>query len=240
VRGAVVAKDDEEALALLRVTNFDPSQIVVLSDDATMPDEVRRTLGPVDNSNRRLVKFEGDDKVYVVDEEGHRLVHVQNEVVFLINKFTWQQIQTIAPGVEFEGWPRTFEDLQAQTEAGLRVIVPEIRGQEPLVVKEESPTRTVLELDRLWPTYVVISQAWYPGWKAYVNGEETPVWRANYAFDAIAAPAGRNRIEFVYQPDSLRHGIWIAIAAAVAGLVALKRTRRRVGRADIERRVAAR
>lgn len=222
VRGAVVAEDDEEALALLRVTNFDPSQIVVLSDDPTMPAEVRKSLGPVDNSKRRLVKFENDDKVYVVDEAGRRLVHVQNEVVFLINKFTWQQIENVSPS-DFEGWPRTLEDLQAQTEAGLRVVVPEVRGQAPLVVHEESPTRTVMELDRLWPSYVVISQAWYPGWKARVNGEEVPVWRANYAFDAIAVPAGRNTIELAYEPDSLRRGIWIGVVAALAGAIALVR-----------------
>ena len=226
VRGAVVAEDDEEALELLRVPSFDPADIVVLSDDVTLPPEVRRELGPVDNSKRRLVKFEGDDKVYLVQNEARRLVHIQNEVVFLINKFRWDKIESVK-AVEFDGWPRTFEDMQAQFDAGLRVVVPEVKGQEPLRTLEDTPTRKVFELNRLWPTYVVLSQAWYPGWKAYVNGEETPVWRANYAFDAIAAPAGRSTIEFVYEPESLRAGAWIGVASLVAGLGALVRRRRR-------------
>lgn len=227
VRGAVVARDDEEALALLRVTNFDPAQIVVLSDDESLPPEVRRELGPVDNSERRLVKFENDDKVYVVEEARHRLVHVQNEVVFLINKFKWEKIETVAP-TEFAGWPRTFEDVQAQTEAGLRVIVPEVRGQEPLEIVEREPTRVSMRLDRLWPTYVVVSQAWFPGWKAYVNGEEVPVWRANFAFNAIPVPAGSNTIEFVYEPSSLRVGGWISLASLLVGGLGLRRRRRDV------------
>ncbi|MBI5363778.1 MAG: YfhO family protein [Planctomycetes bacterium] len=225
VRGAVIAEDDEEALELLRVPSFDPADIVVLSDDATLPADVRRELGPVDNSQRRLVKFEGDDKVYVVETDARRLVHIQNEVVFLINKFRWEKIETVK-ATEFEGWPRTFEDMQAQTEAGLRVVLPEVKGQEPLHTLVDEPTRKVFEVNRLWPTYVVIAQAWYPGWKAYVNGAQVPVWRANYAFDAIAAPAGRSKIEFVYAPDSLRAGAWIGVVSAMAGLGALLRRRR--------------
>ncbi len=116
--------------------------------------------------------------------------------------------------------------MQAQLDAGLRVVTPEVKGQEPLHTLVDTPTRKVFELDRLWPTYVVLSQAWYPGWKAYVNGDEVPVWRANYAFDAIAAPAGRSEIEFVYEPESLRAGAAIGVASLVAGLAALLRRRR--------------
>lgn len=222
VSGAVVAETDEEALALLRVTNFDPAKIVVLSADETLSESSRAKLGPVDNSKRRLVKFEGDDKVYVVEEATRRLVHVQNEVVFLINKFRWDAIQTVDPS-EFDGWTRTFEDIQAQVEAGLRVVVPEVRGQEPLKIVSRTPTHIRMHLDRLWPTYAVVSQAWFPGWKAYVNGEEVPVWRANYAFDAIAVPAGSNDIELVYQPTSVRMGALLSIASLVIGALSLRR-----------------
>lgn len=225
VRGAVIAEHDEEALELLRVPSFDPADIVVLSDDPSLPEDVRKELGPVDNSKRRLVKFEGDDKVYVVQSDARRLVHIQNEVVFLINKFSWDKIETVK-AAEFEGWPRTFEDMQAQLDAGLRVVAPEVRGQEPLRTLVDEPTRKVFEVNRVFPAWLVISQAWFPGWKAYVNGDEVPVWRANYAFDAIAAPAGRSTIEFVYEPESLRAGAWVGVVSLVAGLGALVRRRR--------------
>ena len=230
VRGAVIAENDEEALELLRVPSFDPSDIVVLSDDAELPAVVRRELGPVDNSQRRIVKFEGDDKVYVVQQDPRRLVHVQNEVVFLINKLRWDKIETVKTA-DFEGWPRTFEDMQAQLDAGLRVVAPEVRGQEPAKTLVDEPTRKVFEVNRVFPAFLVISQAWYPGWKAYVNGAEVPVWRANYAFNAIATPMGRSTVEFVYEPASLRAGAWIGVVSALLGLGALVR-RRRVARGD--------
>ncbi len=102
--------------------------------------------------------------------------------------------------------------------------MPEVRGQAPLELVEQTPTKRVMELDQLWPSYVVISQAWFPGWKAYIDGEEVPVWRANYAFNAIAVPAGSNTIEFVYEPSSLRVGGWISLASLGAAALLIGAT----------------
>lgn len=226
VRGAMIAETNEEALALVRSPRFNPAEIVVLSDDERLPDSVRAQLGPAGNRHRRLVKFEGDDRIYVVEDAQKRLVHIQNEVVFLINKFDWKQVETV-PADDFAGWERTFQDRQAQLDAGLRVVMPEVRGQTPLKLVEETPTKRVMELDQLWPSYVVISQAWFPGWKAYIDGEEVPVWRANYAFNAIAVPAGSNHIEFVYEPENLRAGLWIGVLSLGVGVGGLVRRRRK-------------
>ena len=56
------------------------------------------------------------------------------------------------------------------------------------------------------PSLVVISQSYYPAWKAYVDGRAVPIWRANYAFQAVEAPAGRHQIEVRYQDQRLVAG----------------------------------
>lgn len=61
----------------------------------------------------------------------------------------------------------------------------------------------------------------YPGWKAYVDGVETPIRRANYIFRAIFVPAGQHTVDFVYQPRSFRLGLLITLAAMIAVLGAL-------------------
>ena len=53
---------------------------------------------------------------------------------------------------------------------------------------------------------VVLSQTHYPAWKAYVDGRPAPIWRANYAFQALEVPAGRHKIQLVYEDQRLLAG----------------------------------
>lgn len=56
---------------------------------------------------------------------------------------------------------------------------------------------------------VVLSDTYYPGWRARVDGVEQAVYRVNYAFRGIIVPEGAHRIEFWYEPMSLKIGAWI-------------------------------
>ncbi len=51
-----------------------------------------------------------------------------------------------------------------------------------------------------------ISDTYYPGWHAYINGKETKIIRANYAFRAIIIPPGEHSIKFIYAPESFTIG----------------------------------
>ena len=56
----------------------------------------------------------------------------------------------------------------------------------------------------------------YPGWKAYVDGQETPIYRANYLFRSVFVPAGQHTVEFVYRPRSFRLGLLLTLVGTVA------------------------
>ena len=56
------------------------------------------------------------------------------------------------------------------------------------------------------PSFVVLSDVWYPGWKAYIDNKLTRVYRANYTFRAIEVPPGKHKIRFVYDPFSFKLG----------------------------------
>ena len=61
----------------------------------------------------------------------------------------------------------------------------------------------------------------YPGWKAYVDGQETQIYRADYLFRSVFVPAGTHSVEFVYRPRSFRLGLLITLLATAGGVVAL-------------------
>lgn len=58
---------------------------------------------------------------------------------------------------------------------------------------------------------LVLSDNYYPGWKAFVDNDEVAIYRANYTFRAIVVPSGRHEVRFSYQPSSLRIGLLLSL-----------------------------
>ncbi|MDI6781495.1 MAG: YfhO family protein [bacterium] len=63
--------------------------------------------------------------------------------------------------------------------------------------------------------WIVLTDNYYPGWKAYVNNRETKIYRANHAFRAIKIKSGTSKIDFVYDPLSFKTGIWGSIISLI-------------------------
>lgn len=59
------------------------------------------------------------------------------------------------------------------------------------------------------PSYLVLTDTYYPGWKAYLNGstQELEILRANYLFRAVEIPKGKCCISFKYQPRPFTAGL---------------------------------
>lgn len=74
-----------------------------------------------------------------------------------------------------------------------------------------------LVVDARTEGYVVVNQAWYPGWVAEVDGELAPVHRANGFVRAVPVRAGRHRVELRFEPAAA----WTRKAWAATWLLAL-------------------
>ena len=85
-------------------------------------------------------------------------------------------------------------------------------------VSEERADRVVLEAELRDAGYIVLADAYDPGWRATLDGAPVTVQRANLAFRAVRAPAGRHRVEMVYRPRAFWSGL---VVSAVTLLVAL-------------------
>jgi len=58
--------------------------------------------------------------------------------------------------------------------------------------------------------FLILTDADYPGWKAFIDGKATKIYAADYLFRGIYFPKGRHRIEFIYAPFSFEIGAWIS------------------------------
>ncbi|MFH1962632.1 MAG: YfhO family protein [bacterium] len=63
--------------------------------------------------------------------------------------------------------------------------------------------------------WIVLTDNYYPGWKAFVNNHETKIYRADSAFRAIRIKSGANKIDFIYDPLSLKVGVWGSIISLI-------------------------
>jgi uncharacterized membrane protein YfhO len=55
--------------------------------------------------------------------------------------------------------------------------------------------------------FLVLSENAYPGWRARIDGSETPIYRADVTLQAIVVPAGTHRVDFTMESRSLRWGL---------------------------------
>jgi len=82
-----------------------------------------------------------------------------------------------------------------------------------LVVLAYKPEEIVLQADLGQPGYVVLSDTWYPGWQALLDGQPTRIERANLVFRAIYVPQGSHNLLLRYRPPSYIWGVRLSLGA---------------------------
>jgi uncharacterized membrane protein YfhO len=69
--------------------------------------------------------------------------------------------------------------------------------------------------------YLVLTDTWFPGWRARVDGRDATLWRADHAFRAVWVPTGRHEVEFRFEPRSLKVGLLVSVLSAAAAMALL-------------------
>lgn len=76
-------------------------------------------------------------------------------------------------------------------------------------------------------TFVNFSQCYYPGWKAYVDGEETELYLVNGVIMGMEVPSGTHHLVFSYEPTSVWIGGAISLGTVLILAAAFLLSRRR-------------
>jgi hypothetical protein len=100
-----------------------------------------------------------------------------------------------------------------------------IAGRAKLMAK--APGFYEIEAENDAVAYLVLSEAYYPGWTAEVDGNAAEILPANHLIQTIRLPAGKHLVRFRYRSRFLVPGFAVSVLAALVPLVQLVRRNRR-------------
>jgi uncharacterized membrane protein YfhO len=89
----------------------------------------------------------------------------------------------------------------------------------PVTPEVDQPERFVARVAMPQPGYLLQREAWYPGWRARVDGVETPLVRADLLFRAVPLTAGEHTVEVFFDSGSFKRGALVSVLGLLGLLV---------------------
>src|SRR5207245_7217421 len=99
----------------------------------------------------------------------------------------------------------------AEVGAGLRPAPTVLAREGKVEMLENTPNLVTLGAELARPGYVVLLDRYDPNWQASVDGQETPVFRADHMFRAVHVEAGKHEIRFFYREKWLGTGLAVSL-----------------------------
>ncbi|MBM3245875.1 MAG: YfhO family protein [Candidatus Omnitrophica bacterium] len=110
------------------------------------------------------------------------------------------------------------EELPA--EAGSEIKVNTIDNDKVAITRYE-PSRVMIDAELKSGGFLVLSDSYYPGWKAFVDGREQKIYQADYLLRGVYLPGGVHKVVFTYDPLSFKIGAAISVSAFIFAILYL-------------------
>lgn len=142
------------------------------------------------------------------------------------NTTAYPMAQLVYEAMQVAGAREAFEAIHAPGFDPTQVVILQEEpqptgspGDRPRSVRytEYSANRLTLEVDTPTPGYLLLSEVYYPGWRASIDGRPARVLVADYLFRAVYVPAGTHQVQLWFSPPSF----WIGFALSLATWVGL-------------------
>ena len=169
---------------------------------------VRYIIKPASATDPAPVYFDGIWKVFENPAAYSRAWVVHQAVVAPSHKAAFSQLDQ--PGVDLH--------QTAVVETGAVPAMQAAASGDAVNFRAYEADRIALDVTSAGAGMLVLSEMYYPGWVAKVNGRATSIYRVDGALRGIAVGAGENHVELSYAPASFRIGAVISTLTLVAVL----------------------
>ncbi len=219
--GIVYQLEDVTANTPLRLESFEQFESQVGDWRRWQLLNVRYVLDrrELDGPGLERVYEEGDVKVYEIGDPLPRAWVVHSAEVSPDD-----QALARLNAAEFD--PRTMAILSPESDLPVLSagdVPSNTTSQPPVKVVERGPGRLVLDLPGGSRGLLVISQPYYPGWRARMDGVRVPIHRVNYLLQGILVEPGSHRVELDYHLSPWPAVLSLVALAAVTLLLAFSR-----------------
>jgi len=135
--------------------------------------------------------------------------------VFLVDKFqtagSFYKAQNIIKNSDFDLRKEiVIERTLSDPKPKLAPLSPESQAS----IISYTPNEVTINVKTTTPAFLVLTDSFYPGWHAYVDGEETKIYRTNGLVRSIFVPSGDHTVKFSYMPESFVNGVTISLITA--------------------------
>jgi hypothetical protein len=139
----------------------------------------------------------------------HKLVRVTND-----NQANWYMMERLD---ELHSEAVMFDPAPA--------LPPCAAPADSVQLKEDHGSRVSLSVRLRCPAMVIVSDTYYPGWRAYVDGAPAQIYSVNGAMRGILAPAGAHSVTMRYRPMTVYGGAALTFVG-ILGVALLARSKR--------------
>ena len=115
--------------------------------------------------------------------------------------------------------PRVFLGRRTQDESGEPLALPD--ADPGARIETYAPNEVRIRVTDARGGALVLTDTWYPGWRAFVDGEPRPIERINHVMRCVTLREGGRQVHFVYEPQSFRLGLFLSLVGVAVVFAAV-------------------
>jgi hypothetical protein len=148
-------------------------------------------------------------------QEGDLAIYENTEVmprVFVSHDVEYVASQELAQSTAIEAGLNLRDKVILETSLPLPVISSSlVTSDSRAEIREYGSDRIIIDLYAQAPGVLVLTDVFYPGWKATVDGRDVDIYRANGLFRAVAVDSGKHEVQMIYDPWRFTVGLWASM-----------------------------